>query len=143
VLSARNDRNHIPRIPVPIRNRRLLPFALSDRLDFKSESVTGRPGAGDVEFFGAVAAADYCATFLGAEAARLYKSVGVQPPGIRHGSGLTVSHRWGLITLIPSTNRNFVVSLNVSSGINTEQITCTHPCPSVGFCARKNVSGGG
>lgn len=73
VLPARDDRNHVPRIPIPIHDRRLLSFALPDCLNLKPESMTGRPGARDVEFFGAVAAADYCTASLGAETARLYK----------------------------------------------------------------------
>ena len=65
VLSARYDRNHVPRIPVPIHDRRLVSFALSHRLDFETKPVTGSPGARDVEFLGAVAAADYSTAFPG------------------------------------------------------------------------------
>jgi len=65
MLSARYDRDHIPRIPVPIHDRRLVPFALSHRLDFETEPVTGCPGARDVEFLGAVTAADHSAAFPG------------------------------------------------------------------------------
>ena len=65
MLSARYDWDHVPRIPVPIHDRRLVSFALSHRLDFETEPVTGRPGARDVEFLGAVAAADHSAAFPG------------------------------------------------------------------------------
>ena len=41
------------------------------------------------------------------------------------------------IVLIPSTNRSREESAYWSSGINTEQSTCTHPWPSVGLHARK------
>ena len=71
MLSARYDGNHVPRIPVPIHDRRLVSFALPDRLDFEAEPVAGRPGTGDVELLGAVATANYCATSFGAKATRL------------------------------------------------------------------------
>ena len=146
MLSARYDRHHIPRIPVPVHDRCLFSFARSHRLNFETEPVTGHPGARDVEFLGAVATADHGTTSFRTEATGLgihRRSVAEDRTGGECELRLTVSHRWGFITLMPSTNRNLVVSLKVSSGMNTEQSTCTHPCPSVGFCARKNVSAGG
>jgi len=71
MLSARYDWDHVPRIPVPIDDRRLVSFALSHRLNFETEPVGGRPSARDVEFLGAIAAADYSATSFGTEAAGL------------------------------------------------------------------------
>jgi hypothetical protein len=65
MFSARYDRNHVPRIPVPVHDRRLVSLTLSHRLDLEAEPVTGRPGARDVEFLGAVAAADDSTTSLG------------------------------------------------------------------------------
>lgn len=66
MLFARYDRNHVPGIPVPIHDGRLVSFALSDCLDFKAKPVAGGPGAGDVEFLGAVATTNYCTTAFGA-----------------------------------------------------------------------------
>ena len=71
VLSARYDRNHIPRIPVPIHNRRLVSLARSHRLDFETEPVAGGPGARDVELLGTVAATDNSTTSFGTEIAGL------------------------------------------------------------------------
>lgn len=77
VFSTRYDRDHVPRIAVPTDDCGLVSFALSDRLNLKAEPVTGRPSAGDVEFFRAVAATNYCATSFRAKAARGEPSVGV------------------------------------------------------------------
>jgi len=71
VLSARYDRNHIPRIPVPVHDRRLVSLALSHRLDFETEPVAGGPGARDVEFLGTIAATDNSAASFATEAAGL------------------------------------------------------------------------
>lgn len=71
MLSARYDRNHIPRIPIPIHDRRLISFARPNRLDFETESVAGHPGTRDVELLRAVATANYSATPFGTETAGL------------------------------------------------------------------------
>ena len=58
VLSARYDRNHIPRIPVPIHDRRLVPLTRPHWLNFETEPVACGPGTRDVEFLGAVTTAN-------------------------------------------------------------------------------------